>query len=284
MVAVAVMALVTSQLLESFSRQHTSSVAQERVVETQEEVRIVTDLIISDLRMAGFMVPEFAAVGSLDGGVNASDTLCVSDPSTINDTVLAGASSRFEGAPLVTAFTGATSSVTVSAADWDVDSDGDDDFVVGEGIIIATGSRSHCAVVTGLSGSTIDFTPATVAAFSATTDDVVVPAIVYSVAGTTLTRNSTVLSNQVEDLQVQFGVDIDSNGTVEGAEFPIDDMTGQNFELLENVRVFVTARDLRATGNFAGQFPIVANRTTVMAADNFKRRRATGDALLRNLQ
>jgi len=93
-----------------------------------------------------------------------------------------------------------------------------------------------------------------------------------------------VLSNQVEDLQVQFGVDIDSNGTVEGAEFPINDLTGQDFELVENVRVFVTARDLRATEGFAGQFPVVANRTTAVAADNFKRRRAIGDMLLRNLQ
>ena len=131
MVAVVVMAIVTTQLLSSFSRQHTTSVAQERVIETQEEVRIVTELIVSDLQMAGFMVPEFAAVGSIDGGTNGADVLCVSDPNVINDSVLAGASSRFLGAPVASGFSGATSSVSVSSADRDIDSDGDDDFVGG---------------------------------------------------------------------------------------------------------------------------------------------------------
>ncbi len=284
MVAVAVMAIVTTQLLSSFSRQHTTAVAQERVIELQEEVRIVTDLILSDLRMAGFMVPKFAAIGSIDGGTNGADVLCMSDPSVINDSVLSGASSRFPGAPISSGFSGASSGVSVASANRDIDSDGDDDFVIGEGLIIGTGTSSHCGVVTGLSGSTISFTPATATSFTVTTDDTVVPALVYRVTGTTLTRNTTVLSNQIEDLQVQFGVDADRNGTVEGAEFPIDDLTGEEFELIENVRIFVTARDLRASDGFAGQFPIVANRTTVVAADNFKRRRAIGDTQLRNLQ
>lgn len=117
----------------------------------------------------------------------------------------------------------------------------------------------------------------------AATNDVVVPALVYQVTGTTMTRNSIVLSNQIEDLQVQFGVDADRNGTVEGAEFPIDDLTGQEFDLIENVRVSFTARDLRAVPGFAGQFASVVNRVAG-AADNFKRRRTIGDTALRNLQ
>jgi len=70
---------------------------------------------------------------------------------------------------------------------------------------------------------------------------------------------------------------------VEGAEFPIDDLTGQEFELIENVRVILTARDLRGKVGFNGQFASVANRVAG-AADNFKRRRTAGDTLLRNLQ
>jgi hypothetical protein len=165
----------------------------------------------------------------------------------------------------------------------DIDSDGDDDFVVNEGLLIGTGTEVHCAVITGIAGSTISFTPSTVAGFSAAFSDVVVPALVYQVNGTTITRNSLILSNHIEDLQVQFGVDADRNGTVEGAEFPIDDLTGQELDLIENVRITLTARDLRGKAGFAGQFASVANRAAG-AADNFKRRRMTGDTILRNLQ
>jgi prepilin-type N-terminal cleavage/methylation domain-containing protein len=283
MVAVVVMGVVTSQLLLAFSHQHTTSMEQERTIEVQQEARLISDMILSDLRIGGFMVPDFSAVASLDGGVNGSDILCVSDSTIIDDNTLAAARSKFPGATITTAFAGATSSVTVSAASMDIDGDGDDDFAVNDGLLIGTGSEAHCAVITNIGGSTIDFTPSTVGGFSAAVGDVVVPALVYQINGTTITRNSMVLSNHIEDLQVQFGVDIDRNGTVEGAEFPIDDLSGEEFELIENVRVTLTARDLRGKPGFNGQFAAVANRVAG-AADNFKRRRTAGETLLRNLQ
>jgi prepilin-type N-terminal cleavage/methylation domain-containing protein len=283
MVAVVVMGIVTSQLLLAFSHQHTTSIEHERSIEIQQEARLINDLILADLRIGGFMVPAFAAVGSIDGGVNGSDILCVSDSTIINDNTLPGATSKFSGATITAAVGAGDTSVTVSAASMDIDSDGDDDFSLNDGVLIGTGTEAHCAVITNIAGSTISFTPATIAGFSAAFSDVAVPALVYQVNGTTITRNSMVLSNHIEDLQVQFGVDLDSNGTVEGAEFPIDDLTGLNFDLVENVRIILTARDLRGKPGFAGQFASVANRVAG-AADNFKRRRMTGDVLVRNLQ
>lgn len=283
MVAVVVMGIVTSQLLLAFSHQHTTSMEHERTIEIQQEARLINDLILADLRIGGFMVPAFAAVASLDGGVNGSDILCVSDSTIINDSVLATVNSKFPGATITAVVGAGDSSVTVSAGSMDIDSDGDDDFSINDGILIGTGTEAHCAVITNIGGSTISFTPATVAGFSAATSDVAVPALVYQVNGTTITRNSMVLSNLIEDLQVQFGVDLDSNGTVEGAEFPIDDLTGLDFDLVENVRIILTARDRREKPGFAGQFASVANRVAG-AADNFKRRRITGDVLVRNLQ
>ena len=284
MVAVVVMAIVTSQLLLSFSQQHTSSLELERAIEVEDEARLIAEVILSDLRIGGFMVPAFAAVGSIDGGTGGSDVLCVSDSTVVNETVLPDASKKFDGATINTAFAGATSSVSVDPATLDIDGDGDDDFAVDSGLLIATGTESHCAIITSISaGGTIGFTPATSGGFSAAPDDVVVPALVYRVNGTTLTRNDTALSNHIEDLQVEFGVDADSNGTVEGGEFPIDDLSGQDASLIENVRIHLTARSIRAEDGFAGQFAPVANRVAG-AADNFKRRRITGDAVLRNLQ
>lgn len=281
MVAVVVMAIVTTQLLLSFSHQNTTSLAQERAVEVQENARIVNDLILADLRMSGFMVPQFVAVASVDGGTNGSDVLCISDSTIVDESLLPNASSRFPGAEISTAFSGATSSVSVTS--MDIDSDGDDDFSVGGGLLIGTGTAGHCALITNISGSTISFTPATVGGFSATTDDAVVPALVYAVTGTTLRRNNIVLSDQIEDLQVRFGVDTNSSGAFEAGEFPIDDLTGEDFERIELVEVSVTARDLRGEEGFDGQFAAVANRVAG-SADNFKRRRITGDMQLRNVQ
>ena len=110
-----------------------------------------------------------------------------------------------------------------------------------------------------------------------------VPAIVYRVTSNELTRNATVLSAQIEDLQVEFGVDADLNGMIENAEFPIDDLAGQDLKLLRTARVHITARTPQAELDYTGQFTAIANRVAG-AADNFKRRRVSADALLRNLR
>jgi prepilin-type N-terminal cleavage/methylation domain-containing protein len=272
MVAVVVMAIVTSQLLLSFSQQHTSSLEHERTIEIQEEARLVVDVILKDVRAGGFMVPKYAAVVSTDGGTAASDALCISDPSVIDDATLPGAGAG---------------SVTVSTSTVDIDSDGDTDFTEGDAIIIGTGTRGHCAVIdtltVGATDTTIQFSPSTLTGFNAGSDDAVVPAVRYAVAAGAFSRNGVVLSNHIEDLQAEFGVDADRNGTVEGAEFPIDDLDTQEYELVRNVRIHVTAREARTEPGFQGQFPAIANRVAG-AADNFKRRRVTGDAILRNLR
>lgn len=283
MVAVVVMAIVTSQLLFSFSQQHTSSLEHERTIEIQEEVRLIKDVVLKDMRIAGFMVPQYAAIASRDGGTAASDAICVSDSSVIDDTTLADATSRFSGATVSTAFAGASTSVAVNSGTTDIDSDGDVDFTIGDGVILANGTASHCATVTGRTATSITFTPATPSTFSMTPGDSVVPAVIYTVTGTTLSRNNMVLSSHIEDLQAEFGVDADRNGTVEGAEFPLDDLSGQEYELVENVRIHLTAREQRTEEGFPGQFAAIANRVAG-SADNFKRRRVTGDAVLRNLR
>jgi prepilin-type N-terminal cleavage/methylation domain-containing protein len=287
MVAVAVMGIVTSQLLLSFSQQHTSSLEHERTIEIQEEARLVTDVIVKDLRSGGFMVPKYTAVASNDGGVNGSDALCISDATTINDAMLPTSTAKFGGARVLNAVGGGASSVVVATTTIDIDADGVNDLVEGQGMILGTGTRGHCAIIdtltVGVTNTTITFSPSTIGGFVASPDDSVVPALRYSVNAGTLSRNDIVLSNHIEDLQAEFGVDIDRNGTIEGAEFPIDNMDFEEYELVRNVRVQITAREARAGDNFNGQFPAVANRVAG-AADNFKRRRVTGDALLRNLK
>ncbi len=284
MVSMVVLVIVTSQIMLAYTNQHNNAMAHERVIESQEEVRLVADVILADLRMAGFMVHPTAGVGSIDGGTTASDVLCVSDASAIDDSVLDDASSRFDGATITSSVGGNASTVTLSPLTLDIDGNGTSDFASAGGIIISSGTEIHCGVITAKAGNTIAFTPPTAAGFSASTSNaLVVPALVYRVTGNDLTRNSTVLSSQIEDIQVEFGLDLDENGLVEGAEFPIDDLSGQDLDLIRLARIHVTARTPRAEPTFNGQFTGVANRT-VAAADNFKRRRVSADALLRNLR
>jgi prepilin-type N-terminal cleavage/methylation domain-containing protein len=287
MVAVVVMGIVTSQLLLSFSQQHTSSLEHERTIEIQEEARLVLNVIVKDLRSGGFMVPKYTAVASTDGGANASDGLCISDATIINDAVLPTSTSKFGGARITNAMGGGASIVTVATSTIDIDGDGTNDFSRGQGLIIGTGTRGHCAIIkrvaVGFTTTEIEFDPPTIGGFVASSDDSVVPALRYNVNAGTLSRNDIVLSDHIEDLQAEFGIDIDRNGTVEGVEFPIDNMDFEEYELVRNVRVHITARETRAEGNFNGQFPAIANRVAGLA-DNFKRRRVTGDVLLRNLK
>ena len=293
MVAVVVMAFVSAQLLLSFSQQHTSSLEHERTIEIQEEARMVSDLLLEDIRMAGYMVPKAMAVASVDGGAGASDSLCVSDPTFVPAASLPTATAKLSGAALLAAVAGGATQITLSTASLDLDGDGNDDFAVGEGIIIGTDIESHCALITALAGgggnTTITFDPPTIAGFTAAIDDQAVPAIRYAVdePNITLSRNNVVLSNHIEDLQAEFGVDIDRNGTIENlagnVEFPLDSVDGEEYELVRNVRVHVTARETRPEQGFNGQYPAAANRVAGLN-DNFKRRRITGDAILRNLR
>ena len=56
LVAMAIMAVVTSQALGMLASQLHTFHTQRRVVDVQEDARLVSDMILVDIRMAGFMV------------------------------------------------------------------------------------------------------------------------------------------------------------------------------------------------------------------------------------
>jgi len=282
MVALVVMAFVLSQLLFSYTTQQRTYMEHERVIETQEEVRLISDLILSDLRMAGFMVPKGAGIGSIDGGNAAPDVLCMSDPSIIDPTELADATGRFDAATPTAAIANGATSVTLLASSMDIDGDGDVDFTAGQGILISEGTAVHCALVTDVSGGTVTFDTATNAAFPVSSW--VVPALVYSISSGQLRRNDAVLSQTIEDLQVEFGVDADGDGEVEATEFPVYDLTGDDLTKVYTARVYVTSRIQDPNSKFTGQFEAASNRQAAAGTDTSKRRRVISDALLRNLR
>lgn len=282
MIAIALTAIVTSQLLLVWTSQHQNYIQQERVSETQQDMRLITDVLINDLRMAGFMVPKETAAGSNDGGASGPDILCVSNPGALDETEYEDATERFEAAEVTTTVAGSISSVTLRNTTIDIDEDGSGDFTLGGGILISDGADVHCAEITSLSGGVVGFSPATPSTISMSPlSTFAVPALVYRVTGTTLTRNGMVLSNQVDDLQIEWWVDDDGDAEMEAGEFPIHDLDGEDTSKLRLARLYLTARSALPDPTIDGQRTAAANRNAG-AADNFRRRRAIADARLRN--
>ena len=166
MVSLTVMTVVIGWVLTAYTSQHQNQIDHERVIEAQHEGRLITDLIIKDLRMAGFMVPTWAGVASVDGGAAASDLICTSDPAVMDTVIVGNRNQRFPGASPAGVVGAGAATVTVPTSHLDVDSDGNDDFVVGSGIIIADDNNAHCASITGIAGGTITFAPVTPAGFA----------------------------------------------------------------------------------------------------------------------
>jgi prepilin-type N-terminal cleavage/methylation domain-containing protein len=282
LVAMAVLALVAVQVLSMFSSQQRTYLVQSRVVEAQEDARLVAEAMLADLRMAGFMVPKTAGVASVDGGNAAADTLCASDPSVVDEDRLEEAMDRFAGAAIGAALSASATSASIASAEMDIDGDGDVDFMVGSGIILAGGTASHCARITAISAGSITFTPATPLGF-ALLDGRAVPAVIYELVGTDLQRNGLVLASQVEDVQVEFGVDENGDGLLGVGEFPLDLLLGSNLSQIRQVRLSVLTRTAREDEALPGPGrQAVANRAPG-GADNFRRRLGVVLAAPRNV-
>jgi hypothetical protein len=197
--------------------------------------------------------------------------------------------------------------VTVtSLAQLNIDNDGASavDFVApaggnpGGGIIISNGAAGHCAQITDITGTKITFDqliPNTgppivggvLASFSADLTAIrAVPAVVYRVAGGLgLTRNGLMISAEVEDLQVEFGVDRNLDDQLTGTEFPIHVLPGENADQVRSIRISVVARSTQGDPDYVGpdrHLPATANRNAG-ALDTFLRRRFIASVTPRNL-
>jgi len=303
MVALAILGVITSQLMLVFTTQRRVATVNNRVLDVQAGARLVLDLVSYDARMAGFLVPRAAGISSSDGGAAGPDRLCISDSSYF-DTPLDGTASttldnraeHFANAKLTD-----VQPTNIQVQGLDIDEGGAGvDFVVGDGVIISDGNRSHCAEIASIAGLQINLVAshAMAAGLFVTMANVrAVPAIVYEVNPATLvlTRNGIALSTSVEDLQVEFWVDNQIQDGVESAvEFPIHDLNVDpgggwliDTELIRRVRVTVVTRTDSGDQQVEEQFnrfrrPAVANRD-VGALDQFRRRRFAASISPRNL-
>ncbi len=310
MIVLVIMGVLTAQMFMAFASQKQAYLKSDRALDMQEGARLITDLVAHDTRMAGFMLPLAAAVSSFDGGNAAPDRLCISESdyfSTPLDGTLSPLDNMISPFPgsSVTSATG--TAIVLPITDLDVDGDGDVDFFGpdpglqnGAGIILADGLKTHCARIAQIVGGNI-----TLAAghgvpgghFVSFGNVVAVPAIIYETGvapATTLMRNGMVLSNDVEDFQVEFWVDSQvPDNLLAGTEFPVFDLNTApggwviDLERIRRVQVSVVTLSDRGDSTESENFsryrrPAVANRAAG-PYDNFPRRRFTVNVLPRNL-
>jgi prepilin-type N-terminal cleavage/methylation domain-containing protein len=294
LVALAILAVLSAQLFLVFQTQKATYVTNEQALDAQEDARLVMDLIASDARMAGYMIPEVAGVASIDGGNSDADDLCVSDSTVINDAVLDSASDHFTRARMASVDSG-TQITLSSVAQLNVDNDASsaNDFSVGQGIIISDGAVSHCARITAIDASNgeIDFDTAlasgSITALNANIGAArAVPAVLYRVGTSGLTRNGVIVSSEIEDLQIEFGVDVNSDNQLSGSsEVDRDSLGGSDPALVRAIQISVIARSPQPDPDYLGSDrgrPASANRNAG-ASDTFLRRRFVSSVLPRNL-
>jgi DNA-binding XRE family transcriptional regulator len=181
-----------------------------------------------------------------------------------------------------------------SLAEFDIDGSGGSDFGIGQGIIISDGTTQHCARITDETSGTsnqIEFTPDLPTVGLATSDFTlasirVVPAVVYEVDANGLRRNNMLMSDEVEDLQVEYGLDINGDDVVDTSdpnEFPIDSLVGSDPSQIRTLRITGTTRTSQQDPEFNGPgFEAAANRPST-ANDGRRRRRFVASVLPRNL-
>jgi len=287
MVSMVIAAFVVMGALLIFSTLNRAFVSSSRKVDIQEDARLALELLVSDARMSGFLVPAMGGMGSVDGGAAAADVFCASDPTVISDAAITSATSHLSTASVTAPVGASDSDVTLSPGSMDIDGDGNVDFAVNRGIIISDGDDTHCARITGVNASQVDFTPATPSGFLASLPRArAVPAVVYEQNGLQLLRNGVVLSNEVEDLQVEFGLDLDGDDVIElgAGEFPIHDLTGNDSSLLRRVQLSVVTRTSMPDPDQAGAGRQATANRTGAPPDGFGRRRYVVSVMPRNLQ
>ncbi len=328
MIAVVILGVITSQLFLALTAQRGSNRSDSVAVDTQETTRLVLDLISLDTRNAGMLVPREVSVASVDGGNGAgaggSDRLCVSDGSifqipapgvanafwnNLGDTFNGSVGQANNNAVVQTINTLDIESTLTVGGDPTLAGGSMVDFAINAGAIVTTGKRdpngnwtvaptarrTFCGKIRFVDTTAKSLTLFQNVPFSG--EVTVVPAIIYEIGANpndatvlTLLRNNIPISDQIEDLQVQYWVDSSpTNGAIDGTtEWPLDSLDGRDTTRIRRVRLYTLGRT-RVQENAGGTMltrhhhPGMANRLPGTAYDNFQREVFVASVLPRNL-
>lgn len=312
MIAVGILLVVVTGVMQSFVVQNRAYTVTDQVVEAQQNLRAVAWLLERDARMTGYLVPEAAAACALDA-TNGPDSVWFTDSDALDPT---DELRPALGAIVTGGYTSGTGPKTLALDDvvldeagpfYDNDGDGvpEADFLEGAGVILVdTDDPARgvaCGVVERVAGNTVsvDFLTA-IAAPPASDNVILVPAHVYQVdlggEDPVLTRNGRTLATGVEDLQVALFFDLDRNGRVDDEDQPGGELPGGpggapvyesddwDHRDLREIRLnLVTRTRDPERENQVGQFQATANRAAPGGNDGFRRRVHSSTVKLRNV-
>lgn len=309
MLASAAMLLVVVYTMGTFTVHHQTSTVIEDVAEAQQNLRGVATMIERDIRNAGYMVPDGGSICARDSTVGP-DMLFTSD----TDAILPVDSlpEHLAGSDLGASTTNnpAMNAFTVNVIDLVIDGtptyfkDGgsavlDSDFRVNGGVIVVDamnpGRGTACGQIQGVGPNSITANFVSVLGPAAGAVDLkVLPAHVYVVDTVAdppvILRDGIMLAENVEDLQLAYFFDADTDGVVDANEYAGDttlnlyNSTGANVEELREVRFHVivqTASDDPRNRVDAGRGQARENRTLASAAANDGRHRRVYTSVVR---
>jgi prepilin-type N-terminal cleavage/methylation domain-containing protein len=309
MIASLIVAAVMVFTMEIFTVNNRAYIKVDSVVDTQQSVRAIASVLERDLRHAGMMVPEGAAVCGIDE-TTAPDLLYISDHTAIDPVDAIGI---FDGARLPVGVGQVDKGITTLALDtlvmepdtpdpsYDTDGNGvnDSDFRVDGGVIIVDlmnlDRGSVCGIVKnvdlGTPSITVDIKTAdmttTVAAFAL----IAVPALEYRITSNELYRNNLRLANGVEDLQLAYFFDTNGDGALDPGEmYGIGTGSDQyvakdrNASQLRSARLNIVLRTRSEDERFThGYFQAKENRVAIPGTDGYRRRVHTATVRMRNV-
>jgi len=306
------LAFLVVGVMNFFTTQKKQATVNSQIVDVQQNTRLLGNLLDSDIRHAGFMVPESAALCGIDR-LNAPDTVYLSDAGAINTIdekrhdlagrIQGGASNITTGSQVLSLDTLMLEFTSPDPA-YDTDGDGtaDSDFRPGAGVIVSDagnpGRGTACGTVDAvslaarqISVTIVTSTLAPLPAGSNLVDLVAVPAHIYEInANTQLLRNSTVIANDVEDLQIAVFLDDNDDRIIDPGEYrgdgvgPTFDPTAEDISSAREVRANLLVRTrLEDVDNADGRYQSSENRTAGAVGDGFRRRIYTSTMMLRNL-
>ncbi|MFK7897224.1 MAG: PilW family protein [Myxococcota bacterium] len=315
MIAMVLLSVVILGVFESLTRQHKASIVTEDIVEVQNNTRAIASLIEREVRMAGFMVPNAAAVCGVDV-TDGPDELYISETEPIvpDDSRAGDLGARITSGIVVTDDNQGTTGLTINLdpGTTDLDDDGsyfydndnngtpEVDFRDQGGFIIGDLANPQRGAICGwVESSTVsDITVSILSTEMAARGSgdppeelVIVPAARYRVNNNLqLLRNGDLLANSVEDFQIRYFFDGNNDGIEDAAD--VAGTTAANTYVpgardnstLKEVHFSIVVRSRAGDPEFTqGAFINYENRAVVAGNDNFRRRAIVGRVRPRNI-
>lgn len=309
MVASVLIAIVMVFTMQIFTVNNRTYIKIDSVVDAQQSVRAIASILERDLRHAGMMVPEGAAVCGIDN-TTAPDRLYLSDYTAINPVnaigtfdgarIQGGVSQVNTGGPTILDLDTLTIESGTPDPSYDTDGNGvnDSDFRVNGGVIIVDlmdlDRGSVCGVVTNVNlvtdSITVDIKTASMTASGGGASALIaVPALEYRINSNQLYRNNLRLADGVEDLQVAYFLDSNGNNSLDVGE--LYGISGNNYlasasdaSELRAVRFNIVTRTRSEDERFTqGFFQATENRAAVAGQDGYRRRVHTAIVRMRNV-